>query len=84
MNATFKFPIMFILFVASGALASAEGEEKPPNILFIMSDDHAWQAISAYGSNRNVTPNIDRIADEGLVFDRYFCLLYTSPSPRDS
>ena len=72
MNATFKFPIMFILFVVSGALASTEHEEKPPNILFIMSDDHAWQAISAYGSNRNVTPNIDRIADEGLVFDRYF------------
>ena len=46
--------------------------EEPPNILFIMSDDHAWQAISAYGSDRNVTPNIDRIANEGIVFDRYY------------
>ena len=36
-----------------------------PNILFIMSDDHAAHAISAYGSNVNKTPNIDRLADEG-------------------
>ena len=39
-----------------------------PNILFIMSDDHAYQAISAYGSDLMQTPNIDRIADEGLLF----------------
>src|SRR5947209_6926559 len=43
-----------------------------PNILYIMSDDHAYQAISAYGSNRNKTPNIDRIAKEGMRFDRAF------------
>ena len=33
-----------------------------PNIVFIMSDDHAYQAISAYGHHLNHTPNIDRIA----------------------
>src|SRR5262245_3088035 len=43
-----------------------------PNILFIMSDDHAFQAISAYGSNRNQTPHIDRIAAEGVRFDRCY------------
>ena len=43
-----------------------------PNILFIMSDDHGYQAISAYGSNRNKTPNIDRLAREGMRFDRCF------------
>lgn len=43
-----------------------------PNILFIMADDHAYQAISAYASNRNVTPNIDRIAAGGMRFDRAF------------
>lgn len=42
----------------------------PPNIVFIFSDDHAYQAISAYGSNRNTTPNIDRLANEGMRFDR--------------
>ncbi len=45
----------------------------PPNIVFIFSDDHATQAISAYGSKINTTPNIDRIAREGGVFYNSFC-----------
>jgi arylsulfatase A-like enzyme len=43
-------------------------EKKPPNILFIMSDDHAYQAISAYTNRLTETPNIDRIAKEGMLF----------------
>ncbi|VAW24828.1 Arylsulfatase [hydrothermal vent metagenome] len=46
-----------------------EVQEKP-NILFIMSDDHAYQAISAYGYGLNETPNIDRIAEGGAIFTR--------------
>jgi len=45
---------------------------KRPNILFIMSDDHGYQAIGAYGSRVNETPNIDRIAKDGMRFDRCF------------
>ena len=48
----------------------AEQEVKQPNILFIMSDDHAYQAVSAYGHQLNNTPNIDRIAKEGAIFTR--------------
>jgi len=44
-----------------------------PNILFIMADDHASHAISAYGSRINATPHIDRIAAEGMRFDNCFC-----------
>ena len=44
-----------------------------PNILFIMSDDHAAHAISAYGSRINQTPHIDRIAAQGMRFDNCFC-----------
>ncbi|MDN3670232.1 sulfatase [Echinicola jeungdonensis] len=43
-------------------------QEKRPNIVFIMSDDHAYQAISAYNDRLIGTPNIDRIADEGMLF----------------
>ena len=43
-----------------------------PNIVFIMSDDHAYQAISAYGHGLNNTPNIDRIAKEGAIFNKGF------------
>lgn len=44
----------------------------PPNILFIMSDDHAQRAISAYDSSLILTPNIDRIANEGMIFRNSF------------
>ncbi len=44
-----------------------------PNILFVMSDDHASHAMSCYGSRINRTPNLDRIADEGMRFDNCFC-----------
>ncbi len=44
-----------------------------PNIVFIMSDDHAAHAISAYGSRINRTPQIDRIAAGGMRLDNCFC-----------
>ncbi len=58
--------------------AGCTGEEKPvqPNILFILSDDHALSAISAYGSalaGLAPTPNIDRIADDGAIFHANYC-----------
>lgn len=46
---------------------------KKPNILFIMSDDHAAHAMSCYGSAINETPHIDRIANEGIRFNNCFC-----------
>jgi arylsulfatase A-like enzyme len=51
---------------------------KRPNIVFIFSDDHAYQAISAYGDPRRLlqTPQIDRLATEGMRFDR--CLVTNS------
>ncbi|MGI8905959.1 MAG: sulfatase family protein [Candidatus Sumerlaeaceae bacterium] len=45
---------------------------KRPNILYIMSDDHAAHAISCYGSKINKTPNIDRIAAEGMRLTNCF------------
>src|SRR5215510_9868614 len=51
--------------------SSARAAERP-NILFIISDDHGYQAVSAYGSGLNKTPNIDRIAAEGARFDRCY------------
>ncbi|TXD81991.1 sulfatase [Subsaximicrobium wynnwilliamsii] len=53
----------------------AEAPKKRPNIIFIMADDHATQAISAYGhpiSDLAPTPNIDRIANEGAIFKNNF------------
>lgn len=55
---------------------STTEQKRRPNIIFIMADDHAAQAISAYGhpiSKLAPTPNIDRIASEGAIFDNNFC-----------
>ena len=57
--------------VAAKPRVSEKTESQRPNIVFIMSDDHAYQAISAYGSKLSKlapTPNIDRIAKNGATF----------------
>lgn len=53
-------------------LAGPSGRERP-NVLFILADDHAAHAISCYGSRINRTPNLDRIAREGIRFTNCFC-----------
>ena len=68
----------FLRFTGGAAVAATLGRragaapDARPNILFIMTDDHARHAISAYGSRINKTPNIDRIANEGMRFDNCF------------
>jgi arylsulfatase A-like enzyme len=54
---------------ANDSKANGAGQ---PNILFIFTDDHAYQSISAYGSKINQTPNIDRLARAGMRFDRCY------------
>ncbi|MEO5947676.1 MAG: sulfatase-like hydrolase/transferase, partial [Chitinophagaceae bacterium] len=46
--------------------------QQRPNIVIIISDDHAYQAISAYGSKLMQTPGIDRIAKEGVLFKKAY------------
>jgi arylsulfatase A-like enzyme len=70
---------MLALSTLIPSVAKAEGQtaaSQRPNILFIFSDDHAYQAISAYGFGLNKTPNIDRIGAEGVRFTR--CLTTNS------
>lgn len=62
--------LLLTAIVAFGCSASKKETPLKPNILYIMSDDHAYQAISAYGHDLNQTPNIDRLAEEGAIFTR--------------
>ena len=55
------------------ATLAVSAAAKPPNIIFLFSDDHAFQAISAYGSKINQTPHIDRLAREGVLFNAAYC-----------
>lgn len=57
-------------------LYAQKAKQQQPNIIFIMSDDHAEQAISAYGhpiSKVAPTPNIDKIAENGAIFTNNYC-----------
>ncbi|MGC4035245.1 MAG: sulfatase [Chitinophagaceae bacterium] len=64
--------LLFIfLFLFANSVVFGQQQTKP-NILIIFSDDHAYQAISAYGSKLAQTPNIDRIAKDGAVFKNVF------------
>ena len=71
--------LLTVLAVAALAVApvprqvqNAPDASGRPNIVYIMSDDHAYQAIGAYGSHVNKTPNIDRIAHEGMLMRNMF------------
>lgn len=66
--------ISAIILVA--VLSSCKEESQQPNILYIMSDDHTSQAFGIYGSRLaqlNPTPNIDALANKGVIFDNAFC-----------
>ncbi len=62
-------PWTVILAAVAGCAAEPPA---PPNIVFVFADDHAAHAVSSYGSVLNRTPNIDRLADEGLRFQNAF------------
>jgi len=61
--------LIIILMMGCGRMEVALKKPVRPNIIFIMSDDHAYQAISAYQENLILTPNIDRIAQQGMLFN---------------
>jgi arylsulfatase A-like enzyme len=66
-------PVLLCAVPLFGFAFLCQGDDRP-NILFIMSDDHAAHAISAYGSRVNQTPNLDRLADAGVRFQNCFCV----------
>ena len=64
----FVFNVLVLIPVTTAFSQPATTNSKRPNIVFIMADDHAYQAISAYDKRLIQTPNIDRIAAKGMLF----------------
>ena len=64
--------LVWIFLVVGCIVEPVATQAARPNILFIMADDHGYQAMSCYGSQVNQTPNLDRIAREGMRFDRCY------------
>jgi arylsulfatase A-like enzyme len=69
---SFKFSRLAVLILVVILSKELSAQSSRPNIIYIMSDDHAYQAISAYGYGLNHTPNIDKLADQGMLFTRAF------------
>lgn len=71
-----KVLIPSLIVVAQGAEAAKKSvpttEQKPVNVIYIMTDDHAFQAMSCYDGQLNSTPNLDRLANEGVRFTNSF------------
>src|SRR5438477_5272055 len=61
-----------LLILGLGHTAATQATRSRPNIIYIMTDDHAAHAIGAYGSRVNKTPNIDRLAREGALLTSVF------------
>jgi arylsulfatase A-like enzyme len=74
-----RFPLIVLTLVVSALVFAVTAPTRPqaqaadrPNIIFVMSDDHAAHAIGAYGSKVNQTPNLDRLAREGALLTNVF------------
>ncbi|HZL88628.1 MAG TPA: sulfatase-like hydrolase/transferase, partial [Pirellulaceae bacterium] len=63
--------ILAALFDA-GLNAAAASEPQPPNVIFILADDLGYGDLGCYGQQRIQTPNIDRLAKEGLRFTNFY------------
>lgn len=67
--------ILALPMLAAGLVSCGSASDKAakrPNIIFIMTDDHTTQAMSCYGGKLIETPNMDRIANEGIRFDNVY------------
>ena len=77
--------LLFIVTVSVTFIVFSQKKSQAPNILFIMSDDHAVNAIGAYNSRLKPfvdTPNIDQLAAEGVLFNNVHCTNALCSGPR--
>ena len=71
-NSVFIFGLLYVFTSICCQKQESVKEDNRPNILFIMSDDHSYQTLSAYENTYLQTPNLDRIAKEGVLFQNSF------------
>jgi arylsulfatase A-like enzyme len=63
---------VFLAFLLSGLCSCGSKKEKPPNIIFIMADDLGYNELGCYGQEIIQTPNIDKLASEGMRFTQFY------------
>jgi len=73
MKAPMAIGIVVVSILITGCKSTGETEQKsPPNIIFLMDDQHRWDALGMVNSTV-VTPNLDRLARDGIFFDQAVC-----------
>jgi arylsulfatase A-like enzyme len=78
LNNQLRYFLQILFYLFPGGILPMRGDaqtnpgSKRPNILIVISDDHAYQAIGAYGSRMMPTPSIDKLAREGAIFTNAF------------
>jgi len=61
--------LVFFILLLFYACSNSESEMDQPNIIFLMTDDQRWDNMGCYGKPEFNTPNIDQLANQGVVFD---------------
>ena len=66
--------VSLVVWVAAGqwGVAAAEGEDRGPNVILIMSDDQGWGDVGFNGNEEIKTPQLDQMAENGVRFDRFY------------
>ena len=65
--------LLYLLLCLAALPAISDEKRTPPNVLFIIADDLAAEALGCYGNEQVITPNIDRLAKGGYTMDRAYC-----------
>src|SRR5271165_779725 len=91
MKAPFLVGLALHLFLGGVIFAADVPKERPPNIVFILADDLGYAELGCYGQKKIKTPNLDRMAAEGLRFTQFYtgnavcapsrCVLMTGKHP---
>jgi arylsulfatase A len=79
-----KLSLAVCLSGAFVSVTSAQNAQKLPNIVFILADDLGYGDLSCYGQQKFKTPNIDRLAKEGMLFTQHYCGCTVSAPSRSS
>lgn len=66
------FKILTAIFLLTATSAAAQQKNKQPNIIFILADDLGYADIGCYGQQKTETPNLDKMAKEGMKFTQFY------------
>ncbi len=80
MRTTIQLQILFFAFAVTLISCMQQGENNPPNIVLIMADDMGYECLACNGSTEYQTPNLDRLATEGIRFEHCYSQPLCTPS----